>query len=94
MVKAVWNGVILAQSNDTIEVEGNEYFPPSALHREYLQPSETHTHCSWKGDASYFNVEAQGNVNPDAAWYYPDPLPAAQEIKGYVAFWKGVLIER
>ena len=89
-MKAVWNGVTLAESDDTIVVEGNHYFPPDSLHREYLGDSTTHTTCSWKGEASYYHVVAEGKENRDAAWFYPSPKDAASNIKDYVAFWKGV----
>jgi len=91
-MKAVWNGAILADSDDTVVVEGNHYFPPESVHSEYLRPSETHTRCHWKGEASYHDIVIDGNVNKDAAWYYPDPSEAAKEIKGRIAFWKGVRI--
>jgi uncharacterized protein (DUF427 family) len=93
MAKATWNGKVLAESDKTIVVEGNHYFPPEAIHREHFKPSETHTVCGWKGQASYYTVAVDGQENPDAAWYYPDPLPAAKQIAGYVAFWKGVKVE-
>ena len=93
-MKAVWNGAILAESDNTEVVEGNHYFPPSALHRQFFKESATHTTCGWKGLASYYNVVVNGQENKDAAWYYPDPLPAAKNIAGYIAFWKGVKIER
>jgi uncharacterized protein (DUF427 family) len=93
MTKAVWKSVVLAESDKTVEVEGNKYFPKSAVHMEYFKPSESHTVCPWKGTASYFNVEVNGNRNVDAAWYYPDPKPAAKQIKDHVAFWKGVQVE-
>lgn len=89
-MKAVWNGITLAESNDTIVVEGNHYFPPDSVHREYLENSPTHTTCSWKGEASYYHVAANGTKNSDAAWSYPNPTDAASQIKNYVAFWKGV----
>jgi len=89
-MKAVWNGVTLAESNGTIVVEGNHYFPPDSVHREYLEDSTTHTTCSWKGEASYYHVVVSGKENADAAWFYPSPKDAAQQIKDYVAFWKGV----
>jgi len=92
-MKAIWNGVILAESQATVVVEGNHYFPPGSLHREYLTPSEQHTTCPWKGRASYYDIAVDGKVNPGAAWYYPDPASAAANIKGYVAFWRGVRIE-
>jgi uncharacterized protein (DUF427 family) len=93
MAKAVWNGAVLAESDRTVVVEGNHYFPPDSVRREYLRDSPTHTVCGWKGTASYYTVEANGRTNPDAAWYYPDPLPAAKAIAGHVAFWKGVTVE-
>jgi uncharacterized protein (DUF427 family) len=92
-VKATWNNAVLAQSDDTVVVEGNHYFPPEAVKREYFQESSTHTVCPWKGKASYFNVVVNGQVNKDAAWYYPEPKPAASEIKDHVAFWRGVKVE-
>ena len=93
MPKAVWKGVVIAESNATVVVEGNQYFPPDSLHREYLKPSKTTSQCPWKGLASYYDVEVNGERNPDAAWYYPEPNPAAKEIKNHVAFWKGVRVE-
>ena len=92
-MKAIWNGTVLAESADTIVVEGNQYFPPEAINAEYFQPSDTHTICGWKGEASYYNVVVNGEVNKDAAWYYPETKPAADEIKGHVAFWRGVKVE-
>ncbi|MFN0139100.1 MAG: DUF427 domain-containing protein [Pyrinomonadaceae bacterium] len=89
-MKATWNGVTLAESNDTIVVEGNHYFPPDAINTDYFQPSETHTVCAWKGTASYYNIAAGGEVNRDAAWYYPEAKADAKNVEGYVAFWKGV----
>ncbi|ATS18803.1 DUF427 domain-containing protein [Synechococcus sp. PCC 6717] len=94
MATATWNNVILAQSDRYEVVEGNIYFPPDALHQEYFQPSDTHTVCGWKGTASYYHVVVNGKTNRDAAWYYPDPKPAAANIKGYVAFWRGVQVTR
>lgn len=93
MATATWNGTVLAKSDDTIIVEGNHYFPPDSIAREHFVDSDTHTTCPWKGEASYFTVEVDGERNPDAAWYYPDPKDAASQIKDYVAFWKGVTIE-
>ncbi len=90
MAQAVWNGVVLAESDQYQIVEGNIYFPPEAVHFEYLNPSRTHTLCFWKGLASYYNVEVNGKRNPNAAWYYPSPSPLARKIKGYIAFWQGV----
>jgi len=92
-MKAIWNGKVLAESNATVIVEGNHYFPPESIHQEYFQPSDKHTTCPWKGVASYYNVVVDGQVNKDAAWYYPDPKPAAQQIKGRVAFWRGVEVK-
>jgi uncharacterized protein (DUF427 family) len=93
MVKAVWNGVVLAESERCQVVEGNQYFPPETIRREYLQPSATHTVCGWKGTASYYDVVVDGRRNADAAWYYPEPKTAAANITGWVAFWRGVTIE-
>ena len=92
-MKAMWNGQVLAESEDTIVVEGNHYFPPDSLHREFFRDSDTHTTCPWKGLASYLDVVVDGNANRDAAWYYPEPKEAAKQITGYVAFWKGVSID-
>jgi uncharacterized protein (DUF427 family) len=92
-MRAIWNGHVLAESEKTIVVEGNHYFPPDSLKRELFQPSETHTVCGWKGLCSYYDVVAGGATNRDAAWFYPEPKPAAQEIAGYIAFWKGVRVE-
>jgi uncharacterized protein (DUF427 family) len=89
-VRAVWNGVVLAESDDTVVVEGNHYFPTESLTKEYFGDSDTHTVCSWKGLASYYTVEVEGTKNPDAAWYYPDPKPEAESVRDRVAFWKGV----
>ena len=93
MARALWNDVTLAESNSTRVVEGNHYFPPDSVRRQYFRDSGTHTTCSWKGTASYYDVVVDDKVNPDAAWYYPSPLPAAQNIAGYIAFWKGVRVE-
>jgi uncharacterized protein (DUF427 family) len=92
-MKATWNGAVLAQSDDTIVVENNHYFPADSIDRQYFTDSNTHTTCSWKGLCSYYNIEVNGQVNKDAAWYYPEPKEAAKNITGYVAFWKGVKIE-
>lgn len=92
-MRAVWNGVTLAESDRTVVVEGNHYFPPEAVNHEHLRPSETHTICPWKGRASYYRVVVNGQTNEDAAWYYPDPKSAAAEIKDHVAFWRGVQVE-
>jgi uncharacterized protein (DUF427 family) len=93
MAKAIWSGQVIAQSDRCEVVEGNQYFPPEAVKRELLQDSATHTTCGWKGIASYYDVVVGGQVNKDAAWYYPDPKPAAGNIAGYVAYWKCVKIE-
>jgi uncharacterized protein (DUF427 family) len=93
MARAVWNNNVLAESDRTVVVEGNHYFPPDSLRKEFLRPSATHTECGWKGTASYYDVVVEGQVNRDAAWYYPDPLQAARHIAGHVAFWKGVKVE-
>lgn len=92
MVKAVWNDAVIADSDATVVVEGNHYFPVEAVRAELLQPSATTSRCPWKGTASYYSLAVDGKVNPDAAWYYPNPLPAAAEIKDRVAFWKGVKV--
>ncbi len=94
MAKAVWNGLTIAESDTFEVVEGNVYFPPTAIKRECFQDSATHTTCGWKGEASYFDVVVNGSQNKDAAWYYPSPKEAAKQIKGYIAFWKGVSVER
>jgi uncharacterized protein (DUF427 family) len=91
-MKAIWNGTVIAESDDTVVVEGNHYFPASALKREYVLPSNTHTMCSWKGQASYYTLLVDGDANPDAVWYYPQPSEAAAQIKDRVAFWKGVQV--
>ena len=92
MTQATWNGAVIAASDQCETVEGNKYFPPDAVKKELLRESDTHTACPWKGTASYYDVVVEGKVNIDAAWYYPDTKPAANNIKGYIAFWKGVEI--
>jgi uncharacterized protein (DUF427 family) len=92
MPKAIWNNKVLAESEETIVVEGNHYFPLSAIHAEFFQDSRTHTSCPWKGTASYYDVVVDGKVNKDAAWFYPTPKEAAKQIAGYVAFWRGVKV--
>jgi uncharacterized protein (DUF427 family) len=92
-MQAVWRDTVLAESDDTVVVEGNHYFPADSLRREHFRPSATHTTCGWKGVASYYDVVVGDEVNRDAAWYYPDPKEAARNIKGRVAFWKGVKVE-
>ena len=92
MKRAEWNGAVLAESDDIVTVEGNAYFPEGTLRREFFRPSETHTVCPWKGTASYYSVNVAGKENRDAAWYYPQPFDAARQIKGRVAFWRGVVV--
>ena len=89
-MKAIWNGKVIAESNDTVVVEGNHYFPEDSINKEYFQDSSTHTVCPWKGTASYFSLDVDGGKNNDAAWYYPEPSDLAKQIKNRVAFWKGV----
>lgn len=92
-MKAIYNGKVLAESQETIVIENNHYFPADSLNREYFEESSKHTTCPWKGEASYYTVEVDGERNPDSAWYYPEPKDAAKEIKGYVAFWKGIEVK-
>ena len=92
MPKAIWNGAVLAQSDTTEMVEGNHYFPPQSINREFLRESETTSFCGWKGTANYLTVEVNGETNQDAAWYYVEPKPEAANIKDHVAFWKGVAV--
>ncbi|MGH9763301.1 MAG: DUF427 domain-containing protein [Blastocatellia bacterium] len=92
-MKAIWNNTVIAESDKTIVIEGNQYFPPDSVDRQYLRDSGTHTTCPWKGEASYYDVVVNGEANKDAVWYYPEPKDAAKEIKNYVAFWKGVRVE-
>jgi uncharacterized protein (DUF427 family) len=94
MAKATWNGATLAESDQCIIVEGNLYFPPNAVQRQYFKESATHTTCPWKGLASYYTVEVDNQENKDAAWFYPTPKEAAANIKDYVAFWHGVMVEK
>ena len=91
--RAIWNGKVIAESDKTVVVENNHYFPPKSINKEFFQDSSTHTTCGWKGVASYYDVVVDGKVNKDAAWYYPDTKSAADNIKGYIAFWKGVKVE-
>lgn len=91
-MKAIWKDTVLAESDDTVVVENNHYFPSSSIRKEYFTPSNTHTVCPWKGTASYYTINVDGDENRDAAWYYPDPKEAARQIKTRVAFWKGVRI--
>ncbi|MGH8584462.1 MAG: DUF427 domain-containing protein [Gammaproteobacteria bacterium] len=92
MMKAIWHDKVIAESDDTIVIEGNHYFPPDSVNRGYLRDSSTHTTCPWKGEASYYDLVIEGATNKDAAWYYPEPKEAAREIKGYTAFWRGVTV--
>lgn len=91
-MKAIWNDTVIAESNDTVLVEGNHYFPDSSLKKEHITFSNHRTVCPWKGTASYYSLLVNGELNPDAAWYYPEPKPEADNIRGYVAFWKGVKV--
>ena len=93
MPKAIWNDIVLAESDRCEVVDGNQYFPADSLNMEYFKPSNTHTTCGWKGVASYYSVEVKGETNQDAAWYYPEPKDAAKQIKGHVAFWRGVKVQ-
>jgi len=93
MAKAIWNGAVLAESDSVVIVEGNSYFPPDSINVTYFKDSGTHTTCPWKGEASYYTLEVEGQQNKDAAWYYPNPKEKAQNIKGYIAFWRGVKVE-
>jgi uncharacterized protein (DUF427 family) len=93
-MKASWNNAIIADSDETVVVEGNHYFPSDSVNQEYLQPSDTHTNCHWKGDANYYNLVVNGETNKDAAWYYPEPKESAAEIKDRIAFWRGVTISK
>jgi uncharacterized protein (DUF427 family) len=92
-MRATWKGAVLAESDETVVVEGNHYFPAESVRREHFRESATHTVCGWKGTASYYDVLVDGEVNEDAAWYYPEPKEAAKEIRGRVAFWRGVRVE-
>lgn len=93
MARATWNGAVIAESDETVVVEGNHYFPPDSVNREYLVESSRHTTCPWKGVASYYDVEVDGERNPAAAWFYPTPSAAAADIKDHVAFWHGIRVE-
>jgi uncharacterized protein (DUF427 family) len=93
-MKAIWNGTVIAESSDTVVIEGNHYFPADTIKKEYFKPSDTHTVCPWKGTASYYTVDVEGETNKDAAWYYPETSELAKAIKGYVAFWKGVEVTK
>ena len=93
MIKATWRGTTLAESDDTVLVDGNHYFPSASLKTEHFRESAMHTSCPWKGEASYYDIAVNGEVNKDAAWYYPTPREAAEYIENRVAFWKGVIVE-
>ena len=93
MPRAIWNGVVLAESDRCEVVEGNHYFPPDSINRAYFRDSDTHSTCAWKGTASYYDIVVNGQPNKDAGWYYPQPKDAARQITGYVAFWRGVTVE-
>jgi uncharacterized protein (DUF427 family) len=92
MSTAIWNGQVIAESDHCEQVEGNTYFPADSIKQEYFRPSDTHSVCPWKGTASYYHLEVSGKLNPDAAWYYPTAKPAAANIRGYIAFWRGVQV--
>ena len=92
-MQAIWNGVVIAESADTIVLEGNHYFPVESVSMKFMKSSDTHTSCPWKGEASYYSIEVVGEKNNDAAWYYPDAKPEAKNIEGYVAFWRGVEVK-
>lgn len=92
-MKAIWNNEVIAESDETVVVEGNHYFPPQTIKKDFFKESSTHTVCPWKGEASYYTLEVNGEENKDAAWYYPETSELAKNIKGYVAFWKGVKVE-
>ena len=93
-MKAIWNGQVIAESENTKVIENNHYFPADSIKKEFFQPSDTHTNCPWKGVASYYTLDVDGQQNKDAAWYYPETKHAAKEIENYVAFWKGVKVEQ
>lgn len=93
-MKAIWNGQVIAESDKTINIEGNQYFPPESINPNFFSSSITNTVCPWKGTASYYDIIVEGNTNKDAAWYYPEPKAMAAEIRNYVAFWRGVMISK
>ena len=93
-MKAIWKDVVIAESDETIIVEGNHYFPPNSINQNFFQSNNHHTTCPWKGIASYYNIMVNGDMNSNAAWYYANPSSAASKIKDYVAFWKGVRVEK
>jgi uncharacterized protein (DUF427 family) len=94
IMKAIWNNQVIAESDETIIIEGNHYFPPNTIKEEFFESSDTHTVCPWKGTASYYTLDVEGEQNKDAAWYYPETKDLASKIKGYVAFWKGVKVSK
>jgi len=91
--KATWNGTVLAQSDETVVIEGNHYFPLESLNMEYFKETDTHSTCPWKGKTSYYNIQVNGKLNEDAAWFYKNPSDLAKEIKDHVAFWNGVVVQ-
>jgi uncharacterized protein (DUF427 family) len=93
LMQAIWNGQVIAESDDTLVVEGNNYFPPASIRWQYFEKNDSHTFCHWKGEASYYDVVVKGERNHGAAWYYPDPMPKASELKDYIAFWRGVEVK-
>ncbi|WP_211341822.1 DUF427 domain-containing protein [Ulvibacterium marinum] len=93
-MKAIWNDTVIAESDETVVVENNHYFPPQSIKKEFFKESETHTNCPWKGEASYYTINVDGSENKDAAWYYPEVSELAKSIQGHVAFWKGVAITK
>jgi uncharacterized protein (DUF427 family) len=93
LMQAVWEGVVIAESSETLMVEGNNYFPPEAIDKKFFEDSNKHTYCPWKGEASYYDVVVNGKRNHAAAWYYPEPYPKAEALKNYVGFWKGVQVK-
>lgn len=93
-MKAIWNNQVVAESNETLVIEGNHYFPPESVNKEFFKSSDKHTTCPWKGIASYYHLEVGSEINEDAAWYYPETKDAAKPIKGYIAFWRGVTVEK
>tara|TARA_B110000046_G_scaffold43521_2_gene48521 strand:+ start:18 stop:299 length:282 start_codon:yes stop_codon:yes gene_type:complete len=93
-MKAIWNGEVIAESDDTIVIDNNHYFPADSIKSEFYKPSETHTVCHWKGTASYYTLDENGDQNPDAAWYYPEASRMAKSFEGYIAFWKGVEVSK
>lgn len=93
-MKAIWNNQVIAESDNTVVIENNHYFPPESINKDFFKPSITHTNCAWKGEASYYTLEVNGKENKDAAWYYPEVSQLAKSIEGYVAFWRGVEVTK